>query len=287
MKINHLNRLWISMVMLLTVVFLAGCIDLALNPAQVRKYHSHQKLGQEQSLRVKVDASLGLFSLECGGDELLYSVDMSWDAANQEKSVTFDPGEDARLSIKVKGRSRSDDLRTSLLLSDRVSLDLLLNTGVGESNVDLTDLSVSSLNLNHGVGKLVLHVDETQAETCDRFEINCGVGEMRLNGLANLAPSRFDFNGGVGKATLDFTGSNNRDMDANIEVGIGGIDIILSEDLGVRMRHRGGLTSGMSLPSGKFHKSGRYYISENFDNAKQRLELEIKTGIGGVNIRFR
>jgi hypothetical protein len=289
MKYNQNRLAFITFVAGLMILLLAltACGDLTLNPAQVRKFHRHEETGDTRNLMVNASLAEGTLRIERGGKDLLFSLDMEWDAANQTQRVDYEPGTYGRLRMNVDGRTPEDNLNTNLLLTDEIPLELQIKSGVGETTLDLTGLRVDSIGLNHGVGRLVLMVDESQPNSCDRFEANCGVGEMILGGLANLAPRRIDFTGGVGRARLLFSGENSRDMEARIEVGIGSVEIVLDEELGVRLRSSGGLSSSLSLPSGRFQKNGKYYTTSNYDRAQQRLDLAIKTGLGSVEISFR
>jgi len=269
------------------LLILTACVDLSLNAPQIRKFHRHEALDGTEHLVVDAGVAEGTFRVEHGGTDQLFSVDLEWDAANQERKLAFEPGATGRLRMDVTGRTPADDLHTNLLLTDQVPLAMEIHSGMGETTLDLTRLQVESVRLQHGVGRLNLLVDEAQATACERFVAACGVGEMILNGLANLAPRRFEFSGGVGRARLVFSGQNGRHMDADIEVGIGTVEIVLNEELGVRLRSPDGLTSSLSLPSGRFAKQGSYYTTANYESAEQRLDIAIKTGLGAVKISFQ
>ncbi|MBN2433174.1 MAG: hypothetical protein JXQ27_17020 [Acidobacteria bacterium] len=286
---SGIHRAWIAAALFAGILLLSltACGDLTLNAPQIRKFHRHEALDGTRQLMVDAGVAVGTFRVEHGGTSQLFSLDLEWDAANQEQEVLFEPGQYGRLRMDISGRTSADDLHTNLLLTDQVPLELQMTSGVGETTLDLTHLQVESIRLKHGVGRLILLVDEQQSTICDRFEASCGVGEMILNGLANLAPYQFEFSGGVGRARLVFSGENQRDMKAGIEVGIGEVAIVLNEDLGVRLRTSGGLTSSLSLPSGRFEKNGQYFTTGNYERAKQRLDLAIKTGLGAVEITFQ
>ncbi len=285
---RHQLRLPLLLTLVLSLVILGACDQLALRPAQIRRFHRDADLGQTGSLEVNARVSMCNLSISQADADQLYSLDLTWDAANQKQDVSFTPGTTARLNITLQGKTaRAEDVETLLFLSKAIPLNLVLSTGVGESRIDLTDLQVDSMNLEQGVGRLTLHVQDPQQSDCTSLNIQCGVGEMELHDLANLAPREMHFEGGIGSAVLDFSGEGVRDMNAVVEVGIGSIDITLPDSLGVRLRHQNGLPSGMSLPADKFSRRGSDYTTRNYDTAAQKLDLRIKTGLGGVQIHFR
>lgn len=274
---------------LLAAVVLAGCDNLRMKPPQVRKSHEERRLDAGKRLRVNAEVAAGNLNVDKAVTGLLYTLDTRWDAANVSRRVDCRAaGDGSVLEIALRGKTpQSDENRVDLSLSDQVPLELELETGVGESRIDLSGLQVETVQVNQGVGSLRLAVDESQAFACREFEVQCGVGEMELRGLANLAPRRFRLKGGIGHASVNFSGQGTRDIDAQVEVGIGQIDIILPEGLGVRIRtERERWGAGLSLPADRFQQQGSYSVTPDYEKSAQKLDLVIHAGLGQVCIRF-
>ena len=74
----------------------------------------------------------------------------------------------------------------NLRLNPDVQLDLKTNTGVGESDLDLTGLKVDRLVLHSGVGETRLAMLESNKTVCELIEVACGIGVMNIVGLGNF-----------------------------------------------------------------------------------------------------
>jgi hypothetical protein len=264
----------------------AGCEHMNLNPTRMRQESESHPLGEVQELSANILLHAGQLTLDQADPGQLYAVDTEWDAANQSRKVQCDvAGTSAVLNVAIEGSTTTDQTRIRLSLSDRAELDLSLQTGAGENKVDLSGLNLRQLDLKQGAGSVDLRADSPQAPDCREIVFQCGVGETHLRGLANLAPERIDFKGGIGHAVLEFSGHGARNMKANLAVGIGQVDVIVPRSLGVRLEMQGN-TSNVSIPSKGFRKIGSTYTSEGYAETDQRLDVTVAAGLGGVSIRY-
>jgi len=81
---------------------------------------------------------------------------------------------------------------------------------------------------------------------------------------------------------LIFSGEWETPGQVEIKVGIGGVEIKLPRDLGVELKVRKSFLSGIDMKG--FRKTGGSYVSENFDQATKKMQLDISAGIGGIEI---
>ncbi len=96
-------------------------------------------------------------------------------------------GNEAIVVLEVKGRT-SGSARSrkgwELRLSPRANLRLDVNTGVGETVLNLRNLQVSSLDVNSGVGRVQVELPE---QGIYRARIDGGVGELDIRIPQNVA----------------------------------------------------------------------------------------------------
>jgi hypothetical protein len=124
--------------------------------------------------------------------------------------------------------------RWAVQLNRNTPLALTVNTGAGETTLDLTDLHVTRLSLSSGVGKTTITFP---ANGPMAGEINAGVGELIINVPLEL-PARISVAAGVTGLTVDarFSSQNgdyttpNFDpsgqyLDLKINTGVGKITI--------------------------------------------------------------
>ena len=124
----------------------------------------------------------------------------------------------------------------NLALAAGLPLRLILETGASESNLDLRDLKVTSLELKTGAsstsmtlpaqaGETSVHVSSGAASV--KIDLPQGVaGRVRVqSGLAgiHIDPGRFPFNGSIYESP-DYASAANR-ADIFVETGVGSVEI--------------------------------------------------------------
>ena len=120
-------------------------------------------------------------------------------------------------------------------LSSDVPLELEISLGVGQSDVDLTGLTVSELGLNVAVGQTTV-----------------------------VLPNEGRFR-------------------AKIEGAIGSTVVVIPAEMAARIRFDTALVA-RQLPD-NYRQEGDVYVSPGYDDAENRVELEIGQAIGNVTIR--
>jgi predicted membrane protein len=171
-----------------------------------------------------------------------------------------------------------------LNFSDNLPLSLHLNSGVGNTRLALTGMKVTSLSLESGVGEARLSMYEPNDVACDSIRVKNGVGHMSAVGLGNLNFHDFEFEGGVGGATLDFSGNWKQDANVRIQVGVGGVRVLLPRDIGVRVDAEKNFLSGIHLED--FTSRDSVHYSDNYDKARIRVSFRVITGIGGFRVSW-
>ncbi len=286
--------LFMASLISMTSLLVTGCMFIGedRNPASYKSFSSRKDLKQATEIRANVEFPIGQLEVDAlsGGDSSAYQVDVEY---NQNRyapdlEVSGESAIDFRFDLRHlrKSMGANDKNRGEFRFSRNVPLELHVKTGVGENRIDLTSLKVRDLRLLSGVGEARLTVTAPNSEICRNVEIKSGVGEFNAVGLGNLNFQDLRFEGGVGEANLDFTGDWNRDANLDIKVGIGAVNIVLPTTVGAEVHATKSFLSGLSLRD--FQKEGSdNYRSNNFDKAKHRLSIEIKSGIGGVELHWK
>lgn len=151
----------------------------------------------------------------------------------------------------------------------------------------MTGLMVKDFNLSCGASEVVLSFSQPNAATIDAMNIECGVSKFEGRNLGNANFKHFRFEGGVGAATLDFSGELRNEVDVDIEIGVGVCTVIIPETVGVQVFADDNLTSRISLDSRLHEEESNRYISENFKNASTRMNVRIQAGIGSVRVKLK
>jgi hypothetical protein len=117
-----------------------------------------------------------------------------------------------------------------LKLSD-TPLDLTVQAGAYEGNLELGGLTLKSLIVKDGASNVDLSFSEPNQTEMSILRYQTGASEVKLTGLANANFSTLAFSGGAGNYTLDFSGDFQRDAVVSVESGLGNLSLIVPEDM--------------------------------------------------------
>jgi hypothetical protein len=208
-------------------------------------------LGGARSAEVTIESGVGQFTLDGDESTLLASgvfrYPERWSEPQQNVSSS---GDTIKLNLKQSGEENggtfiwngpSQGAGWDVHLNDRVPTRLTVDSGVGETTLDLQEIDLTELTLRAGTGT----IDVTMPETT-------GLGTTR----------------------------------ANIQGGVGSLDISIPESVEARIEVDSGL--GAVEVDDRFRKEGdNVYISDGYNSARDKLDMEVHVGIGAVNINSR
>jgi len=188
-------------------------------------------LDNAQSERAELKMGAGELNLTGGADALVEG-DFAYNVADWKPEVNYDvTGDAGELSVEqgsgedvpVGGEVRNEwDLR----LNDDVPIDLSVEMGAGESDLDLDSLTLTGLDLQMGAGKTT--VDLTGDYDRDlSATIEGGVGEATVR-LPSAVGVKVNAEGGLG--TINAQGLQ-REGDAYVNDAYGDSDVTLDVDV--------------------------------------------------------
>lgn len=162
--------------------------------------------------------------------------------------------------------SNARDLVWDIALHPSVPHNLRLKGGVGETDIDLSQLTVEKIKLDTGVGKVNLTLPN-QAMTIDA-----------------------SINGGVGKTDIVIPAGLSGDIDIN--GGVGAVDVLASPDTAIRVEADSGL-GGIDLPKSFTRVSGDGHFigvkgvwqSPNFNDSDKHIVIDYNGGVGSFHLK--
>lgn len=113
------------------------------------------------------------------------------------------------------------------------------------------------------------------------LDVKLGAGESRLD-LKGVDLASLEVNMGVGELNLDLSGPRTRDLEVRIHGGVGSARITLPRDVGVRVEVDGGIGS---VSARGLLKDGRRYTNGVFGRTPITIRMEVKAGIGSIELR--
>ena len=194
---------------------------------------------------------------------------------------TFDIMAPSPLSFADAG-----DLAKVFLTRD-IPLSINAQLGFGESMLDWTGLSLTCANIETGTAKTEIHLHERNPIPMSACQINAGFGEFSMDGICNLNTEKFKFSGGVGYYSLNFSGQLSKNLEADVEVGLGKVSInIPPEAARVQVIYDDSYFSSFSF-SGLTKKKDGYYTSVGFDQSNAPiLTLKLSSGLGKMVVSY-
>ena len=110
-------------------------------------------------------------------------------------------------------------------------LDLTVNAGAYEGDLELGGLALKSLTVQDGASHVNVSFLEPNQTEMSLLRYETGASDVKLAGLANANFSTLTFSGGAGDYTLDFSGELQRDAVVEIEAGLGNVSLVVPEDV--------------------------------------------------------
>jgi cell wall-active antibiotic response 4TMS protein YvqF len=275
-------------------VVLALVVALCASAAEaqtMRPFTTFRQMHGETRLNARLEYAAGSLQVAPGPPAELYRMDLSYDEDRYVPVSDFDAANGAVVlglraagdgGVRVVSRNQLRQV-ASITFSPRVDLSLDLNLGATDAEVELGGLRVSNLDLKTGASRAVVSFSRPNATRCRRAAFSAGAAEISLIGLGNSRCDEIEFEGGMGSVTLDFTGAWTSSARVAVKMAVGGLTLRLPRQVGVRIALDKFLAS---FESAGLSRQGDSFVSENYDRASRRLDLEITTAVGDVNVEW-
>jgi len=242
----------------------------------------------EEQLRVRVEYVAGTLTIRPGVAGTLYDAHLRFDADAHVARLEYDD-ERLRLGTTDKENASSDgrgEGRLDLELTTDVAVDLDVEFGAGAADLDLTGIPLRRLELRTGAGQPSVRVDRSNPAPMETASFRLGAADFRISGLGNLNAKRISVAAGVGAVTLGLDGSWDAEARLVVDLGVGALTLRVPESLGVRLRRAALLPLLASWSLDGMVKRDDAHYSANWGDASRRLDVEIKAGVGSLDVEW-
>jgi hypothetical protein len=267
-----------------------GAALLACSSAAAQSWRTldvSRQLADTGAASVQVIYGTGTFGLRATKNPLLYHMQLRYDATRTQPRHSYD-STDRTLHIGVQksemrfsGRKDVDSGHMQLELSRAVPLDLELDLGAVEADMDLTGLRLSNLNVESGASDARIRFDSLNATPMKSLSVSLGAASFRGDRLANANTSDIKVKAGVGNVELDLAGQWTRDIDLKVDVTLGVVTIHVPADVGVRVTVKKTIASFDH--EGLEERDGAW-VSRNWDSAPHKLRIGAEMVFGQLTI---
>lgn len=165
-----------------------------------------------------------------------------------------------------------------------VPIMMELDFGLGEAEIDLTGIQIQSLNIECGMGSAILNVESQNPNVCEEVNIEAGMGKFEGIGLSYLRAEVVKIEVGLGSATLDFSNQIMHDMDIEVEVGLGSIELILPDNVNISARIHDHFLSSVDVDN--LVKKGNKFVTKDWDYDRPTIKLDMSVGLGSIDLEI-
>ena len=269
---------------------IAGGIALGASSATAQSWRTldvSRQLADSAPTSVEVVYGTGSFGVRGTANPLLYHMQLRYDATRAQPRHAFDTAA-RKLQVGVQksemrfsGRNDANAGHLHLELSRATPLDLSLDLGAVEADLDLTGLRLSRLHVESGASDAKLRFDSLNASTMSAFDVSLGAAGFRADRLANANAKDIRVKAGVGNVELDMGGQWTQDIDLRVEVTLGIVTIHVPADVGIRVALKKTLASFDH--EGLIERDGAW-VSRNWDSAPHKLRVTAETVFGKLAV---
>ena len=294
------NRFFIPTAIILTIFLLltAGFLLISSN-----KYHKDVPLSNERELKVNLDAGFGTVRISHCGSPTLFDasadLDRNYDLSDcLDYSIRDGIGylnintggevEERPKEKKKKGGFHMGGLESStwnFQFTDAVPISFDIQLGLGKGVFDMTGLSIKDLNLSTGASSVYLRFDQPNQSTIEDMTIEAGLSKFQADGLSNANFNHLKFEGGVGSYSLDFGGKLSKEVDVDIEVGLGSLTITIPSEIGAKIMYEKNWIAHIDIGRDFTEQEENNYFSSNYKTARGKMNMRIEAGLGTVKIK--
>jgi hypothetical protein len=268
-----------------------GAAPGSLSAQTRRDFSASRQLHGETRLTARVEYGAGTLRIAPATGSDLYRMVMSYDAERYTPLSAFDAGSGtARLGLTSAGAggfhigsSRQLEQTAFITLSPAVGVDLALELGAVESDIELGGLQLTDLRLSTGASRTTLRFSRPNAGRCARAVLSAGAADMSVLALGNSRCRSVQFDGGVGKVLLDLTGAWPSDARVRVQMAVGALTLRLPRDLGIRLTLDRFLSS---FPAAGWTRQGNAYLSPGYAHATRHLDLALSSTLGGIDVEW-
>jgi hypothetical protein len=269
------------------LVGVALAVPDAAEGQAMRTLEVSRQLHDTAPTTVRVVSRTARVAVRATAEPLLYRMLVQYDGARTRPVHSFDAST-RTLQIGVQGaqtrlptdeRRRQESLQIGL--SRATPLDVTLDLGTTEADLDLTGLRIDRLRLESGATDARVRFDSLNPVRMSVLDLSVGAASLRAERLANANATEVHVRAGVGTLDLDFGGTWTHDVELRVNMTIGAVTLRVPEDVGVSVSLSKLLTS---FDHEGLVRRGDEYVSRNWDSAPRKLRVVAQTQFGKFTV---
>lgn len=253
-----------------------------------RTIDASRQLRDTAAVAAHIDYAAGKLDLKPAADASLYRATVRYDADRTEPVASFDTasrvlalGVHLRGARIVNGEDSHDAGSMQAELTPSVPVDLSLELGAVEADLQLGGLRLTDLSLRSGAADVTARFDKPNREPLRTMTLQVGAAQVKLLDAVNSGVSRIVAEVGAGSLSIDFGGALTRDVDITATLALGGLELNVAPDDGVFVDER---TLLGNFKKDGFTKRADGWYSDNYDKAARHVRVHLHAFLGGLKV---
>jgi hypothetical protein len=190
------------------------------------------------------------------------------------------------ISKRMFSRQSVDDYTWKVFLSNYKPLDLDLNYAVGDTYIDLSELSVERLKMHTGSANVSVNYKDGQGNKVrmDTFMIKVDMGTFNAKNLHLSRSGHVIADVGFGSMHMDFEDAVDISTDVTASVGAGRLEVILpSSDIPVKININDSPLCRIKMPAEFRQSEGSVFVNSELKNSDENyLTFNVDVAVGNI-----
>lgn len=297
---NTLRRTHIVVIAAVIGILTTGFVVLSST-----RYHKELSLTNERELKVTLESGFGTINIAGEASDKLLNLDVESERSGGVEDcleyvirdgigyMTINTSDEVQSSSRTHRKEsgfRLNNIESSswnMRFTKSIPISFDISLGLGKGDFNFTGLSVKDLNISSGASSVVMEFDTPNPSIIEQLSIETGLSKFHAQGLCNANFEHLRFEGGVGSYYLNFDGNLDREVDVEVEVGLGTLTIELPEQIGAKILYEESWIAHIDLGRSFTEQEDNTYFSENYNTADGRMNIHIQAGLGSVKVKRR
>jgi len=244
-----------------------------------------------QRLDLQLDFSTGVIEVAPSDQPELVKLDIYY----TPRYITYDIDKSTRgdrclVTLESDNRRHNVDWDDSenewtLQLSRKYPTSLEMEIAACEGHMELGGIPLTELMLDIGATDLEIEFSEPNPARLEELSVDCGASSLEIFGLANANASAMEFDVGAGSCEIDLRGDIRGEIQIQLNVGVGSMDVILSPDVALMVEGDDNWLSSIDFDDFDLRRTRRgTWVSDNFEEAENRVIITADVAMGSVTI---
>lgn len=243
-----------------------------------------------KSLDLQIDFSAGVIELMPADIPEFMKIDIYYTPRsvryNIDKTVRADRCVVNLESERRRNFSNDDsDNEWTIQLSKKYPTSIDMNIGACEAKMDLGGVPLTDLSMDIGAAELEVDFSEPNPTRMNELSVDCGASSLEMKGLAGANARSMSFDVGAGSCEIDLRGEIKGEIEIEISVGIGSMDVILPEGAALMVEGDDDWLSSLDFHGLDLRETHRgTWETDNFEKATNRVMITADVAMGSIAI---